>query len=282
MSMKLAVSSYSFAALGIGDKECIRLAAEMGFDAIEFAEINPGEQDKKAYAEGLREYSEKLGLPIVNYSVGADFLNRDLRDEINRLRGEVDIAGLLGVRNMRHDATSGKEKERFSLNGFEKHLPTLAEGCRAVTEYAAEKGIRTSVENHGYYCQQYDRVEALIRAVASPNFGWQVDIGNFLCADGDPLESVRTAAKYAFIVHIKDFFFSGRDEAAPEGYFDTRGGNHLCGCIPGEGIVPVKECIDVIRSSGFDGVYTFEYEGHESPLTAIPKGLDFINPILRS
>ena len=38
--MKLAVSSYSFAALGLGDKECIRLAADMGFDAIEFAEVN--------------------------------------------------------------------------------------------------------------------------------------------------------------------------------------------------------------------------------------------------
>lgn len=278
--MKLAISSYSFTPLGISDKECIRHAADMGFDAIEFAEIHPGELDKKAHAEDLREYSEKLGMSIVNYSIGADFLNCDLRGEINRLKDEVDVAELLGVQNMRHDASSGKNGEDMSLACFEKHLPTLAEGCREVTEYAETKGIRTSVENHGFYCQQYDRVEALIKAVDSPNFGWQIDLGNFLCVDGDPLESVTAAAKYAFIVHIKDFFFSGRDEARPEGYFDTLGGNHLCGCIPGDGVVPIRECIDVIRSSGFDGIYTYEYEGLDDPLTAIPKGLEFIKPIL--
>ena len=38
-----------------------------------------------------------------------------------------------------------------------------------MTEYAAAKGIKTMVENHGFFCQDSDRVEKLVTAVAHPN-----------------------------------------------------------------------------------------------------------------
>ncbi|MEE1064974.1 MAG: TIM barrel protein, partial [Acutalibacteraceae bacterium] len=158
--MKISVSSYSYSALGTDDFSRMRLAKEMGFDGIEFAEINPPEGVAKIdHAKALKALSDELSLPITNYAIGADFVNKDCDSEIERLKGEVDIAEILGVKVMRHDATGGPEEERFSLEGFEKYLPVLAKGCRAVTEYAATKGIKTSVENHGYYCQQSDRVE---------------------------------------------------------------------------------------------------------------------------
>ena len=275
--MKISISSYSYSALKIDDFECMKLAKKMGFDGIEFAEIHPDDgADKKEYAKKLRALSEELALPITNYAIGADFVNKGVDAEIERLKGEVDVAEILGVKTMRHDATSGPENERFSLTGFEKYLPTLAKGCKGVTEYAKTKGIKTSVENHGYYCQQSDRVEALMKAVDDENFGWLVDIGNFMCADEKSVEAVKTGAKYAVYVHVKDFYYKDKSEPCPDGYFNTRAGNHLCGSVIGDGVVPVKECLDIIKANGYDGWVTLEYEGLENPETAIPKGYEFL------
>lgn len=278
--MKISVSSYSYSQLGNSDFERIDLAKEMGFDGIEFAEINPGSENKTDYAKKLRKYADDVGVEITNYAIGADFVNKDVDSEIERLKGEVDIAEILGVKVMRHDATSGPEAERFAKSGFEKYLPTLAKGCKAVTEYAKTKGIRTCVENHGFFCQQSDRVEALMNAVDDYNFGWLVDIGNFLCADEAPLDAVKVGVKHIVYAHVKDFYFADKSVPTPDGYFDTRDGNHLCGSVLGDGIVPVKECVDIIKKSGYDGWITLEYEGQESPLTAVPKGLEFLRKIV--
>ena len=278
--MKISVSSYSYSQLGNSDFERIDLAKEMGFDGIEFAEINPGSENKTDYAKKLRKYADDVGVEITNYAIGTDFVNKDVDSEIERLKGEVDIAEILGVKVMRHDATSGPEAERFAKSGFEKYLPTLAKGCKAVTEYAKTKGIRTCVENHGFFCQQSDRVEALMNAVDDYNFGWLVDIGNFLCADEAPLDAVKVGVKHIVYAHVKDFYFADKSVPTPDGYFDTRDGNHLCGSVLGDGIVPVKECVDIIKKSGYDGWITLEYEGQESPLTAVPKGLEFLRKIV--
>lgn len=278
--MKVSVSSYSYSQLGNSDFERIDLAKKMGFEGIEFAEINAGDKDKIEYAKELKAYADSAGVIITNYAIGADFINKDVYSEIERLKGEVDIAEILGVKIMRHDATIGPESERFSKNGFEKYLPILSKGCKAVTEYAKEKGIKTCVENHGFYCQQSDRVEKLIDAVNDDNFGWLVDIGNFLCADENPLDAVKVGIKHIFYAHVKDFYFVDKSVKTPDGYFDTRDGNHLCGSILGDGIVPVTDCVELIKNSGYDGWVTLEYEGQESPLTAVPKGLDFLKAII--
>ncbi len=279
--MKISVSSYSYSALGTDDFSRMRLAKEMGFDGIEFAEINPPEGVAKIdHAKALKALSDELSLPITNYAIGADFINKDCDSEIERLKGEIDIAEILGVKVMRHDATGGPEEERFSLEGFEKYLPTLAKGCRAVTEYAATKGIKTSVENHGYYCQQSDRVEALMKAVNHENFGWLVDIGNFMCADENPLDAVKVGVNYIAYAHVKDFYYKDKSEDRPDGYFRTRADNHLCGSVLGDGVVPVKECLDLIKGVGYDGWVTLEYEGQESPLTGVVKGFEFLKSII--
>ncbi len=48
----------------------------------------------------------------------------------------------------------------------------------------------------------------------------------------------------------------------------------------GDGIVPVEKCVEMIKNSGYDGWVTLEYEGRETPLTAVPKGLDFLKKLI--
>lgn len=188
--MKTCVSSYSFQPMLSGGEltqlQLIGKVKEMGFDGIEFIDLMPENgMSVEDYAKRLRDESENKNLPIVNYTIGAELLNRPLDEECERLFRQVDIAEILGASGMRHDATGGFNAQQSAYCGFDQALPTLIEGCHRVTEYAAEKGISTMVENHGYFAQDSDRVEKLVTGVANPNFGLLVDMGNFACAD-DP------------------------------------------------------------------------------------------------
>lgn len=279
--MKIGVSSYSFIRLvtsGQMDQiAVIGKAKEIGFDVIEFSKIVvPEGKTLAGYAAELRAEADRLGIDIVNYTIGADFLRGsggDLQAEIERVKGEVDIAAILRVPGMRHDATSGWPADHVGPKSFDAALPRLAEGCRAVTEYAASKGIKTMVENHGFFCQESTRVEKLVTAVDHANFGVLIDMGNFLCADDEPTSAVGRLMPFAFHCHAKDFHVKSGNEVAPgRGWFQSRAGNYLRGAIIGHGNVPVMQCLKIMQRDGYQGVLSIEYEGIEDVLTGIEIG----------
>lgn len=281
--MQIGVSSYSFSRLvGSGQMEQIEVigkAKEIGFDVIEFSTIAvPEGKSLPEFAAELRTEADKVGIGIANYTIGADFLKGpegDLRVEIERVKAEVDIAEILGVPGMRHDATGGWPADHVGPRSFEAAIPRLAEGCRGVTEYAATKGIKTMVENHGRFCQESTRVEQLVTAVNHPNFGVLIDVGNFLCADDDPPVAVGRLMPYAFHCHAKDFHVKAGTEVNPgNGWFESRAGNYLRGAIIGHGNVPLLQCFRIMQREGFDGVLSIEFEGMEDVLMAIQAGHD--------
>ena len=282
-AMKIGVSAYSFSRLvRAGEMEQIAVIAkakEIGFDVIEFAAIAvPEGKTLPDYAGELREEADRVGIEIANYTIGADFLKGsggDLQAEIARVQGQVDVAEILGVPGMRHDVSSGWPADHVGPRSFEAGLPRMAEGCRGVTEYAAEKGIKTMVENHGRFCQESVRVEQLVTAVDHPNFGVLIDMGNFVCADDDPAAAVGRLMPYAFHCHAKDFHLKPGTEVSPgQGWFESRAGNYLRGAIIGHGNVPVLQCIRIMHREGYRGVLSIEYEGMEDVVTGVRIGHD--------
>ena len=274
--MQVSVSSYSFAQLNKNPVELIALAKELGFAAIEYTGL------ELEAAKRVREESDRLDLPIICYTVWADFIKAaSLDDEIKRVCEQVDIAEILGVKKMRHDATGGFAAPLDACNSFDQALPVLAKGCRAVTEYAAKKGIATMVENHGYFCQDSSRVASLIGAVNHPNFGALVDVGNFFCADEDSAKATGNLAAMAKHVHAKDFHAkSGSGDNPGEGWFFSRAGNYLRGSIIGHGNVPVRQCLRTLRNAGYDGPVSIEFEGMEDCMTALRIGRQNLEAML--
>lgn len=281
--MKIAASSYSFTPLfkrgELTQLTFIAKAKDMGFDGVEFVGICPPEGvTVEDYAQQLREECERLAMPVSNYTVAADFLTGsqgDLEAEIARVCGEVDMASRLGASSMRHDATAGLPENQRATMGFDQALPRLAEGCRRVTEYAATKGITTMVENHGFFCQDSRRVEKLVCAVAHPNFGLLGDMGNFLCADENPAIAYGRIAPYVKYAHSKDFLLKNGQEMNPgAGFFRSRAGQYLRGTVIGHGVVPVQQCLSILKKSGYDGYIGLEFEGWEEPELAIRTGLE--------
>jgi sugar phosphate isomerase/epimerase len=128
-------------------------------------------------------------------------------------------------------------------------------------------------ENHGHFYQDSERCEALMKAVNHPNYGALVDIGNFLCADDDPVRAVTRMAPYAFHVHAKDFHIKPLDADPGQGWFRSRGGTCLRGSIVGHGNVDVPGCLKALREGGYDGFVSIEFEGMEDNKLALEIGL---------
>ena len=275
--MKIAVSSYSFhqaVTNGLFSQEdTICEAHKLGFEAIEFTDLtpcdNPTFQEQLESAKRIKKKADELGMAIINYAIGANMCcdtPKEQEAEIERVKKQVLIAKELGAPLMRHDVCFNFSKRGRS---FDLMLPIIAENVRKIADFAMEHKIKTCSENHGFIAQDSDRVERLFNAVNHPNFGILVDMGNFLCADENPALAVSRVAPYAFHSHAKDFKILGTD--ADEGLM-TRGANHIIGTIVGNGDVPVKQCLKILKKSGYDGYLTIEFEGPEECLSAIAEG----------
>lgn len=279
MKLKLGISLYSFhgysAETKLGVKGCIDKVKEFGGEGIDIVEGPRFDTQEEYinYAVDIGDYCKKSGVEAMCFCVGSDFLygsGGDIDAEIERVKKRVDVAKAYGCRFMRHDATGGYPAALKHSRGFENALPRLVKGYKSVTEYAREQGIKTCVENHGFFAQDAERIEKLINAVADDNFGVLIDIGNFSCADEYNPRSVGILAPYAFHAHAKDFHIkSGNGDSPGDGFFHSRGGNYLRGSIIGHGDVPVRQCINALKRASYSGYLMIEFEGMEDPLTGI-------------
>jgi sugar phosphate isomerase/epimerase len=169
------------------------------------------------------------------------------------------------------------ENADVSRSTFFSHFDSLDS---LLTEIAAEMGIKTCTENHGFISQDSDRIERLHAAVAHDNFGLLIDIGNFICADEDSAIAVSRLANNAIHVHAKDFYKRTFLEGPADGYFATRGMNYVKGAVIGDGVIPVKQCISILKNAGYDGYVTIEFEGDCDCLEGIRRGKEYLEKII--
>lgn len=283
--MKIAVSSYSFSqAMADGRMnmlDVIPKAKELGYEGVEIVRGGQSDRQMRALAGLLKVQSEEAGIPIIAYMVGADFIKNGLDSEVERLRSEAEIAALMGAPRMRHDSSAGFDAAGNPVK-FEDALPVIIEGYRRVTEFAAGLGVKTMIENHGYFLQDSCRVKQLIDGVNHPNFGWLTDMGNFMCADEDSVHAMTLAAPYAVHAHAKDFHYKAKGAFVPEnGWFSTRGGNHLRGAIIGNGAVDVPACLALLKKAGYDSWLSVEFEGVEDCIFALKEDLSNLKTMLK-
>ncbi|MCM3701748.1 sugar phosphate isomerase/epimerase [Paenibacillus macerans] len=265
--MKLGISSYSLyqamQADGMTILEAIDWIAGIGGEHVEIVPLGFDLSQNSELIGQIRKRAAKAGIAVSNYAIGANFITDSeeaYEAEIRRVMREVDIAHALGVKLMRHDVAS---RQDTSIVRFQEDLPRIAEACRRIADYAAQYGITTSLENHGYYVQASDRVQAVIHAVGRPNYKTTLDVGNFVCVDEQPVIAVNKNIGYASMVHVKDFYIRPADRNPGEGWFRSAGGQYLRGAIAGQGDLDLWEILRIVKRSGFDGFLSIEYEGME-------------------
>lgn len=279
--MKVGLSTYSLQqALNRGDMtvlDAIRFIAEQGGEHVEIVPMGYSLEDQPEWIGQIRETAAEVGIDISNYAIGANFVALEseeaLEQEIRNVMKHVDIAAALGVTRMRHDVAFRPAHEG-TVPQFETDLPIIVQACRRIADYAAERGITTSLENHGYYVQSSERVRRVLHETARDNFKTTLDVGNFLCVDEDPISAVKNNIPYASMVHAKDFYLRPESRNPGEGWFQTAHGNFLRGAIVGHGDIDMYGVFRVLKQSGYDGYISVEFEGMEDCRTASRIAMD--------
>lgn len=281
--MKLGLSTYSLhgqlssGAMNVVD--VIDFAADHGAVHVEIVPLSYNLTEQPELIEHIVQRAKERDIEISNYAIGANFLtdsDEAYEKEIQRVMDEVNIAHQLGVKLMRHDVASSTD---VSIQHFNQQLDRLTSACRRIADHAQQYGITTSVENHGFFIQQADRVQALIQAVDRPNYKTTLDIGNFLCADENPIAAVPQNLPYASMVHVKDFYIRPAYRHPGEGWFTSTAGQYLRGAIIGQGDIDMWEVLRIVKQSGYDGYVSVEFEGLENDLLGARIGLENVQRI---
>jgi sugar phosphate isomerase/epimerase len=261
--------------------EAVKWVAEHGGEHIEIVPVGFDLKQNPELIDAIKRAASEAGIEISNYAVGNNFITaseEEFAQRIADLKAHVDIAARLGVKFMRHDVAS-VPLEETTIHRFEQELPKLVEGCRIIADYAAQYGITTSVENHGYFIQAADRVQRLVRAVDRPNFKTTLDIGNFMCVDEDAVASVKKNLPIASFIHLKDFYWRPAWMEMGEGWFRTTAGNYLRGAITGHGDIDLRSVLRAIKAHGYDGYISIEFEGLEECREASRISLDNVRKL---
>jgi len=282
--MKIGVSSYSFQQYikngKMTIKDTVKKASEMGFDAIEFTELPSDDMSQEELAAYLVTEAQKYNIEISAYLIGAQLFkesDKEIKDEIIRIKKQIDVANILGVKLFRYDILYSLPRFVTYKMALKKVVPYM----RELADYAAKYGITTMSENHGYIFQDADRMIEVMTEVDHDNYKLLVDIGNFMCADEVPCVSVGKVASLAAHVHVKDFEkYSFEEGKTKERAFKTRGRNFLLGTTPGKGEVNVTQCIEILKDAGFDGYLDLEYEGPRDCIEALTEGLETLREII--
>lgn len=284
-TMKTGISSYCLSpamAQGASIYDVIDYAVALGCEHIEFVPFYTPfvlEQEgrlNESYIDSVREKCQNAGLEISTYSVNADLINADpaiRQKEIARVKLHVDAAHRLGLKYMRHDLASFRRPfEENTPENFERDFPLMVEGVREIYRYADERGIATTLENHGFFCNGADRLIRILRAADCPNLKMTMDVGNFMCVDEDPVAAVRKCLPYAAIIHFKDFYIREKNRLPGQtemfncnngSWFETMAGRMLRGSILGQGDIDIPGIVHEIVRSGFNGYLSLEFEGME-------------------
>ncbi|MEH7308315.1 sugar phosphate isomerase/epimerase family protein [Neobacillus drentensis] len=281
--MKVGLSTYSLVrelrAETMTVLDVIDWIAENGGEHMEIVPYGFSVVDNVELADKIKEKAASTGIDLSAYSMPANFIQETeeaFREEVERIKQHVDIANRLGIKILRHDVTAFTlQPEEMTIHFFEEHYSKMVQGSQLIADYAAQYGMTTTIENHGFNVQTSDRVQRVIHGVNRENFKTTLDVGNFLCIDEDPLVGVKKNLKFAATVHLKDFYVRPYYENPGDGvWFRTVNENYLRGAIVGHGDLNIREILRLVKHSGYDGYLTVEFEGMEDCKVGSKIGMD--------
>jgi len=261
--MKVTVTIYSFSKLFsrkvVKVKDFVDFCYKLGTDAVDLGYYWESRDEMSEVKRILKEY----GMPVACYITSNDFakLSKAERDsEVEKVKKAVDDAVFMESTKLRIFA--GDYKPGLS---YETAKPLVVECLRKVVEYAESNGVILVLENHGRLFGKIYQIRELLEEISSPYLKLNFDIGNWMIVGDNPVKAAEELYDSIGHVHVKDWRIVGG------GYRGT---------TIGEGIVPLKEVLQVLKDRKYDKYLCIEYEGEEDPRLGIRKSFNNLKNIL--
>ncbi len=227
----------------------IDLAADLGCDAAELTSyFFPPSADDAAF-RALRRHAFLRGITISGSAVGNSFTappGPALDVQIATVKAWIDKTAALAAPHLR--VFAGAVPPGGTIEAARRSCIAALEVC---AEHAGRAGVMLGLENHGGIVANAEGLLAIVQAVKSPWLGVNLDTGNFHVAD--PYAELARCVPYA--VNVQHKVEISRTPGGPSEPADA------------------ARIVEMLRSGGYQGCLTLEYEAREDPFVAVPRHL---------
>ncbi|MCZ6795806.1 MAG: sugar phosphate isomerase/epimerase [Planctomycetota bacterium] len=264
---RIGVSTYSFwqfRGAKTPIEKCIDLAAEMGFDGVELLHVQMPADDN-ATLQKLERQAFANGLDLMGFSTHQGFVSPDAdrrQKNIDRTLRQIEVAYKLGIPTMRintgrwgtirsFDELMKKRGREPRLEGFtdDDAFGWVIGSIEKCLPRAAECGVVLGLENHWGLGRTPEGVLRICDALDSPWLQVTMDTGNFF---ENPYKKLELLAPRTVLLQAKTYYGGGRWYEVDLDY---------------------ERIAAIARKHDFRGYVSLEFEGNESPATAVPKSL---------
>ena len=264
----IGVSSYSFWQFKNEElrdlEKNIDLAGSMGFDGFEI--LHRQMKDASAgYLQQLKRRALVNGLSLCGFSTHQTFLTpseEERKKNIEHTAKCLELAYGMGIPTMRVNTgrwnTSKNFDELMKNKGIEPRLPGYTDddgfgwvigSFEKLIPIAQKCGVVMGLENHWGLGLTAEGVMRVVNAIKSPWLKVTLDTGNFL---EEPYPKLEQLADEAVLVQAKTYYGDGMWYTLDIDY---------------------PRIAAMLKKHHYRGFVSLEFEGKESPLTAVPKSL---------
>ncbi|MEZ6042670.1 MAG: sugar phosphate isomerase/epimerase family protein [Planctomycetaceae bacterium] len=274
---RFAVSTYSFWQFRNDDlrdiEKCIDLAAEWGFDGVEILHRQMT-NDSNGYLQRLKQRAFVNGLDLCGFSTHQGWCSPDAEKRKTNTEHTIkciELSYALGIPTMRVNTGTWGTSKNFDalmanrgieppIEGYtdEDAFKWVIDGLTECLPAAERCGVTLGLENHWGLGRTPEGVMRIVKAINSPWLKTTLDTGNFL---EDPYDRLELMADEAVLVQAKTYFGGGLWYQLDLDY---------------------PRIAELLRRHQFKGYVSLEFEGKESPLTAIPKSLELLHQSFNS
>jgi len=265
--LRIGVSTYSFWHFRdekVEVLDCIDKASRMGFDGVEILHVQMS-SESNSYLQAIKQRAFTNGLDLMGFATHQGFLSPDpvvRQQNVDHTLKGIELAYRMGIPTMRINTgrwgTSKSFDDLMANRGIEPALPGHTEdeafkwvvgSIEKLLPKAEECGVCLGLENHWGIGRTAAGVLRIIDAIKSPWLKVTLDTGNFL---EDMYRQLEMLAPHARLVHAKTYFGGGEWYSLDIDY---------------------ERVASILRSAGYRGYISVEFEGKENPETGVPRSL---------
>ena len=225
----------------------IRLAAELGLDAVDFSIKFFPQRDENTIKHTLRAL-EKNGIEACMLACYSDFTHPDEAQrslELTNLKADIALANALGAKFVR--ITAGQNHPGIER---EKGIRWVVEGFRHALDEADQHSITLAYENHTIgapweywdFSQPSEVFLQILNMLSDTPLGVCFDTANPLVLNEDVLELLEQVIDRIVVLHVFDMREPGKFEPVRVG----------------TGVSPIPQIFTRMRQTSYDGWLSIE------------------------
>ncbi|MBR2353703.1 MAG: sugar phosphate isomerase/epimerase [Clostridia bacterium] len=237
----------------------------LGFDGVEY--YGRAQSELWRDAKNDRQILDHEGLTVSCYSVGVRLYTDDRKTVEEQMARHIEAAAILGSPYLHHTLYPTYSKESLHTDSYRRVLDAIVDLAERIANRCGKYGVTCLYEPQGIY---FNGVEGLAQIYGELKtrgcpVGICGDFGNSFFVDVDPRAVFERFASDIRHVHVKDYLLT--DAILPDRKaYESMSGKRIYEVALGEGSVDFAHGFRTLRTVGYNGAVSFEFDGSDEEL----------------